>query len=184
MTVNFFANAINSNFLTSRVSRGFLFPAPGLAVPSVFITRSTNMATKVDIAGTDITASQMSEFYRLAALPGGHVNRGTFQAYLERRNPFAFERNEHGHVVLTFTGLDITGAEEIARLKAASYRVNNYAESCFLSTKDDGYDKHHRLEAGRIYKVAFMPGKEIERDGDRTTENLRKRGMQLYGYGK
>src|SRR3989344_1486317 len=160
MTVNFFANAINSNCPTSKVSRGFLFSATGLAVPSVFITRSTNMATKVDIAGTDITASQLSEFYRLAALPGGHVNRATFQAYLEKRNPFAFERNEHGHVVLTFTGLDLIGSAEVTRLTAGGYRVSDYAKSCFLSTREDSYDKIHRLEAGRIYKVALMPGRE------------------------
>ena len=47
------------------------------------------MATKVDIAETSISAPQMTEFFRLAALPGGsHVNHDTFQAYLERRDPF------------------------------------------------------------------------------------------------
>lgn len=142
------------------------------------------MATKVDIAGTSISASQMSEFYRLAALSDGHVNRATFQAYLERRNPFAFERNEHGHVVLTFTGLDLAGAAEIERLEGMHYRVGNYAKSCFLSAREDSYDKHHRLVAGRLYKVALMLGKEIEQDSDRTTANLRDRGMKHYGYGK
>ena len=142
------------------------------------------MATKVDIAGTDITASQMKEFYRLAALPGGHINRSTFQSYLEKRDPFAFEKNEHGHVILTFTGLDLTGAAEVKRLEAGDYRVGNYAKSCFLSTKDDSYDLHHRLEGGCIYKVALMPGKEIEYDINRTTANLRKRGMEHYGYAK
>lgn len=46
------------------------------------------MAMKVVIEGTNITASQMSEFWKLAANPDSHVNRGTFQAYLEGRNPF------------------------------------------------------------------------------------------------
>lgn len=45
------------------------------------------MATQVDIAETNISASQMLEFFRLAALQG-HVNRQSFQAYLEKRNPF------------------------------------------------------------------------------------------------
>lgn len=46
------------------------------------------MATQnVDIEGTSISASQMLKFFRLASLPG-HVNRQTFQAYLEKRNPF------------------------------------------------------------------------------------------------
>jgi len=142
------------------------------------------MATKVDIAGTDIPASQMKEFYRLAALPGGHVNRGTFQSYLEKRDPFAFERNEHGHVILTFTGLDLTGVAEVKWLEAGDYRVGDYAKSCFLSTRDDSYDLHHRLESGHIYKVALMPGKEIEHEAERTTANLRKRGMEQYGYSK
>ncbi len=43
------------------------------------------MATdKVDIAETNaISASQMSEFFRLAAKHGSHVNRETFQMFLE-----------------------------------------------------------------------------------------------------
>lgn len=102
----------------------------------------------------------------------------------QRKNPFALERNEHGHVVLTFTGLDLTGAGEIEHLESANYRVGGIAKSCFLSTKEDSYDKNHRLVAGRIYKVALMPGKEIEHEQDRTTANLRKRGTKHYGYGK
>jgi len=51
------------------------------------------MATKhVDIAETNgISASQMSEFFRLAAIPGSHVNRDTLQAFLEKRNPFGVD---------------------------------------------------------------------------------------------
>ncbi len=141
------------------------------------------MATKVDIAGTNISASQMSEFYRLAALPGSHIDRTTLQAYLERRNPFIFERNEHGHAIITIAGLDLTGAQEIERLEAAGYRVGNYAKSCFTSTKADGYDKNHRLGAGQPYKIALVPGKEISKDSDRSTVALRKLG-EKYGYGK
>jgi len=142
------------------------------------------MAINVDIAGTNITVSQMSEFFRLSALPGGHVNRATFQAYLERGNPFAFEHNKHGHVVLTFTGLDLTGAQEVERLESGSYRASNYAKSCFLSTQGDSYDLHHHLVACQTYKVALMPGREIESNSDRTTEALRRRGVEHYGYSK
>jgi hypothetical protein len=141
------------------------------------------MAMKIDIAGTNISAPQMSEFFRLAALPENHVNRATFQAYLEGRSPFAFERNEHGHVIITFTGLDLTGADEIKRFEAAGFRVGDYAKYCFTSTKADGYDKNHRLVAGQTYKIALVPGKEIERDSDRLTVNLQKLG-EKYGYGK
>lgn len=117
-------------------------------------------------------------------LQKGVLSEDELALFVQRKNPFALERNEHGHVVLTFTGLDLTGAAEIERLEAASYRVGGIAKSCLLSTKEDSYDKNHRLVAGGIYKVALMPGKEIERDQDRTTVNLRKRGIEHYGYGK
>ncbi|MEK7503255.1 MAG: hypothetical protein AAB556_02305 [Patescibacteria group bacterium] len=94
-----------------------------------------------------------------------------------------FERNEHGHVILTFAGLSLAGAADIERLEFAGHRVSDYAKSCFLSTRKDSYDKNHLLVAGRIYKVALMPGKEIEDDSERTTENLRNRGMKHYSYG-
>lgn len=46
------------------------------------------MATQVDIAGTNLSASQLKELFRLAAIPGGHVNRQSLQLYLEGKNPF------------------------------------------------------------------------------------------------
>ena len=157
--------------------------ATGLAVPSSSSTRSTIMATaKVVVAGSTVSASQLKDFFR--QIEDGSVNWPIMQAILEHRNPFAFERNEHGHVVLTFVGLDLTGAAEVERLRATGYRVSEYAESCFVSTRDDSYDSHHRLVAGQAYKVALVPGKEIVRDCDRTTANLRERGMRHYGYGK
>ncbi len=94
-----------------------------------------------------------------------------------------FERNEHGHVIITFTGLDLSGVEEIKRLEEANFRVGNYAKSCFKSTMSDSYDKNHRLVAGQPYKIALITGKEIPRDSDRTTLALRKLG-EKYGYGK
>ena len=102
----------------------------------------------------------------------------------QRINPFAFERNEHGHIVLSITGMDLTGAQEIERLKASGFRFSSWAESCLLSTKADGYDAKHRLVADQLYKIALMPTKEIEVAAERTTENLRNRGLQLYRYSK
>ncbi|PIQ91413.1 MAG: hypothetical protein COV70_03835 [Parcubacteria group bacterium CG11_big_fil_rev_8_21_14_0_20_39_22] len=95
-----------------------------------------------------------------------------------------FERNEHGHIVLTIIGTDHSGAQEIERLTTTRFYISDWAKSCLLSKGDDGYDKKHRLVAGQRYKVALMPTKEIEDDSDRTTEALRKRGIKKYGYGK
>ena len=160
--------------------QGFL--ATVLAVPSAFFTRSTNMAAKTVVAGSTVSASQLKDLFR--QIEDRSIDGNIMQAILEHRNPFAFGRNEHGHVVLTFTGLDLMGAAEIERLEVEDYRVGDYAKSCFLSTKEDSYNQHHRLVDGRVYKVVLMPGKEIERDSDRTTANLRKRGMEHYGYSK
>ncbi|HEY4501734.1 MAG TPA: hypothetical protein VJJ20_01545 [Candidatus Paceibacterota bacterium] len=110
-----------------------------------------------------------------------------FKKFVKRQpcwGPTAFERNEHGHIIVTVTGLDLTGAEEIERLEAAGYVLSDYFKSCLLSKKKDSYDKNHRLVAGQSYRLALMPGKEIKRDADRTTDALRKRGMQMYAYGK
>jgi hypothetical protein len=98
--------------------------------------------------------------------------------------PSQSERNEHGHIMLTIIGLDFTGEQEVERLEAAGFRVNSWAKSCLTSTKKDGYDNNHRLVAGQRYKVALMPTQEIERDSDRTTDALRKRGIERYGYEK
>ena len=83
-----------------------------------------------------------------------------------------FERNEHGHIVLTFDGLDLTGEQEIERLNEAGFRVSDWAKSCLTSKKKDGYDKCHRLEDGREYQLVIIPGKEVGRN--RTTAELRK----------
>ena len=114
----------------------------------------------------------------------GIITLDEFALFTQRKNPFAFERNEHGHVVLSITGLDLTGEQEIERLLAAGFRVSDLAKSCLTSTKADGYDKNHRLVNGQPYRIALMPTREIERDADRTTENLRNRGIKQYGYCK
>lgn len=94
-----------------------------------------------------------------------------------------FERNEHGHIVLTITGLDLTGRQEIRRLKDAGFRVSNSMELCLTSEKYGGYDKH-RLVAAQQYKIALMPTKEIIRDAGRTTDGLREHAAENYGYTK
>jgi len=116
-------------------------------------------------------------------LQSGALTLDELALFCKRRNPFGFERNEHGHVVLTITGLDLTGAQEIKRLDAAKYNLGMYFKQCLLSTAADSYDKNHRLVAGQTYKVALMPGNELPYE-ERTAENLRERGMKHYGYGK
>ena len=120
-------------------------------------------------------------FHKLQA---GILSLDEFALFLQRQNPFEFTRNEHGHILLTFDGIDLTGEVEIKRLTEAGFRVAAWAKSCLLSKKEDGYDKNHRLILGQQYEIALMPTMEIESETDRTTENLRKWGIEKYGYSK
>ena len=114
-------------------------------------------------------------------LQHGKLTLDELALFNQRKNPFAWERNEHGHVVLTVTGLDWSGAAEVDRLKEQKYNVGDIATSCFKSTKSDGYDLNHRLVEGQTYRVVLVPGKEIERINDRTTAGLLAFGERL-GY--
>ncbi|MAG12763.1 hypothetical protein CL630_03055 [bacterium] len=103
--------------------------------------------------------------------------------FTQRKNPFSFMRNEHGHFVFKVTGLDLTGKEELRRLTAAGFCTDDWPRSCLLSKRHDGYDKNHRLVEGQEYQIVLMPTDEIMCDTDCTNDNLRKRGTEKYGYG-
>lgn len=93
--------------------------------------------------------------------------------------PPRFERNEHGHIIISITGLALTGKQEIERLEGAKFRISNFANSCLTSKKKDGYDECHRLEDGRAYTLALVPTKDVP--GNRTTAKGRKYG-ESFGY--
>src|SRR5690606_3159958 len=92
---------------------------------------------------------------------------------------YRFERNAHGHIVLTLAGLDLTGRQEIERLEAAGFRLMHQTKSCLCSIRRKGsYYKNHRLVTGQRYKIALMPTREIERDSDSTTVSLLEHDMK------
>ena len=139
------------------------------------------MANAVNLPGNRLAGLQVDLLQKLRDRSRNLDELGMF---LQGKNPFVFERNEHGHIVLTLTGLDLMGAQDIERLESEGFRFGKYAKQCLVSTATDGYDAKHRLVAGQAYKIALMPTREIERDSDRTTANLRNRGIECYGYGK
>lgn len=73
-------------------------------------------------------------------------------------------------ITFTVTGLSITGAEWITRLTAGGHKLSDWARG-ILSKPD--YDENHRLESGKEYKVTLVFGKEIKKDNDRRTANLK-----------
>lgn len=116
----------------------------------------------------------------------GSITIDEFAQFTQRKNPFnvEFERNEYGHIVLAFEGIDLTGEEEIERFLRSGLHVSDRAMLCLTSAQKDDYDKNHRLIAGQQYEVALMSTREIERVSDRTTSALRLRGHEHYGYAK
>ena len=113
--------------------------------------------------------------------PNGNEWHSRFKELL--KNPFEFERNEHGHIIVTVIGLDLTGAQEIACLEKKKYRISDRARQMFTSTNPDGYNAKHRLVAGQTYKIVLFPGKQIVNSCYRTTSNLCVEAKKL-GYGK
>jgi hypothetical protein len=73
-----------------------------------------------------------------------------------RPKPLPFPKNEHGHYVVTVTGLGLSGREEIARLEANGFRIGDYARQILITTNADSYDANHRLEAGAQYRIALV----------------------------
>ncbi len=138
----------------------------------------TLMANIGTLPGERLAGLSADLFHKLQR---GNITLDELALFTQHKNPFTFERNEHGHIVLNVTGLYLDGAQEIERLDAASYRISGDAKSCLLSVMEDGYDAMHRL-MNRQYKVVLMPIKDIENENDHTTDNLYKRGTEKYGY--
>lgn len=90
-----------------------------------------------------------------------------------------FKTDKHGRILITITGLGLTGQEWLARMEVAKFNPTKWARD--ILTRPD-YDAKHRLEAGKQYTVALMFGKkEFDTDAERTTANLRARGERDYG---
>lgn len=85
-----------------------------------------------------------------------------------------FGKNQHGHYLIRVVGLDLTGAAEIKRGERRGARFGDSARRLLLSTRADSYDAKHRLEEGRVYTLAVVPGKAIP-------SRLRTVDIQAYG---
>ncbi len=90
-----------------------------------------------------------------------------------------FFKNEHGHYVFTITGLNLTGKQEVTRMKEGGVLMSDYDCQIFTSINADSYDVNHRLEDGKEYHLVLIPGREIETN--RTTANIQEYACGL-GY--
>lgn len=111
------------------------------------------MATKVGIAETNISASQMIEFFRLAAIPGSRINRSTLQAYLEGRNPFGdpdFVRVDRSlrPAYPDFVEKGYVDTEEFIRLEQTGpteYQLSSLSLSLHPKQEEDGVATGHEV---------------------------------------
>jgi len=128
----------------------------------------------------DVTMGQIeAAINKLGGLSGW---RALLRDELEiKPKPLLFPKNEHGHYLVEVTGRALTGAAEIQLQSEQNFRVGDYARQCFLSTNPDSYDAKHRLEDGKIYRLAIVHGREVKMN--RTTANLRAYAQQ-FGYQK
>lgn len=114
------------------------------------------MATRVDIAETNsISASQMSEFFRLAAIPGSHVNRNSFQTYLENRVIGSFPEGtvvRHAKVNRTRT------PQEVVDAVVATSRTP-YVDTGVLATMPQG--EGDEKDVYFVPTKCFVPAKAV-----------------------
>lgn len=87
---------------------------------------------------------------------------------LIRKEPKWTEKE--GRIYFEVTTLGLTVQEWKNRLIKAGHEINDYANDV-LSKPD--YDKKHRYPAGQTLKVVLIRGKEIQKDSERLTKNLK-----------
>ena len=105
------------------------------------------------------------------------INKDKFREVCGLTQPIG--KNQHGHYIITVTGLNLTGAEEETRRKSMGGEVSVYAHQVLTSTGPNSYDAKHRLEAGKQYQIAIVPGNLVSKN--RTTRNLQAYGAS-FGY--
>lgn len=81
-------------------------------------------------------------------------------------------------IEFTVQGTGLTAESWISTLESSGHKIGDWARNV-LGQPD--YDANHRLEAGKEYKVVLLRGKEVTRDSDRTTKNLKAIAIKEFG---
>ena len=142
--------------------------------------QAANLLTLVSNKG--IHAEQIQKLYSSGLLSDlldadvDEVNRDEFRKVLGL-GPI-FKTDKYGRTLITVTGTGLTALEWVKRLEGNGHRFGDWARE--ILGKPD-YDEKHRLEAGKQYTVALVFGKEIKKDTDRFTVNLRTLAKHDYG---
>jgi hypothetical protein len=85
---------------------------------------------------------------------------------------------ENGRLHFTVRGTGIESKYWPERLKAGGHELSKWAKD-ILSKPD--YDKKHRLEAGKVYKLCLVLGAELATDAERSTAGLKAFALREIG---
>ena len=149
-------------------------------VPSRSREKFNFIKMKKDFFTADYTRGQLNAFVKMLAEQSG------YEDVIEKtlRNEITFSINKKpwiekdGRIYFEVTTLGLTAEEWITRLKANGHKISNWAKDV-LSKPD--YDLNHRYEADKTLKIVLIKGKEIEKDSERLTKNLKAIAVKDFG---
>lgn len=143
--------------------------------------QAANLLTLVSNKGTP--SEQIQRLYSSGLLSDlldaniDEINRLDFRKFLGL-GPI-FQTDKHGRILITVTGLGLTGGCQLLRIFAAGFLPTEKAKN-ILSQPD--YNDKHRLEQGRQYTVALISSEmEFPIKARRNMHNLRMRAKRDYG---
>ncbi len=87
-------------------------------------------------------------------------------------------RLENGRFHFTVIGAGLESKHWAKRLKDGGHELSKWAKDV-LSKAD--YDKKHRLEDGKVYKLALVLGTEFSSDSERSTTDLKTFALREIG---
>ena len=149
-------------------------------VPSRSREKFNFIKMKKDFFTADYTRGQLNAFVKMLAEQSG------YEDVIEKtlRNEITFSINKKpwiekdGRIYFEVTTLGLTAEEWKARLTKAGHKISNWANDV-LSKPD--YDLNHRYEADKTLKIVLIKGKEIEKDSERLTKNLKAIAVKDFG---
>lgn len=135
---------------------------------------------KKDFFTADYTQGQLNAFVKKLADQSGYedVLEKTLRGEIEfsiNKKPWT---EKGGRIYFEVTTLGLTAEEWKARLLKAGHKISDYAND-ILSKPD--YDQNHRYEPGKTLKVVLIRGKEIKKDSERLTKNLKAIAVKDFG---
>ncbi|MEN9338479.1 MAG: hypothetical protein RI945_204 [Candidatus Parcubacteria bacterium] len=135
---------------------------------------------KKDFFSQDYTQGQLNAFVKMLAEQSGYED--VVERTLCKELTFSVigkpwtEKNPRIYFEVSTLGL--TAEEWKERLIQGGHKLSDWTKD-ILSKPD--YNQNHRYEAGKMLKVVLIRGKDIEKDSERLTKNLKVIAVKDFG---